>query len=289
MTGDTHYDLEVLAELAEGLLDAATALQVREHLAICDPCGESLADLAAVREVLSATPTPAMPMGVALRIDRALAAEAENFRGGGVGLVEAPAWDDIMRDAPWEKAEPAALPEPEPVTRLGVVGDDGTVVPVTPARRRRAAARRRWALPAAAAGVAAAVIGATVTMTGMLSASGPSKNPVIALPSQAKSPKYQLTTSNWNYTDQELRGSMLDYIGPMAATGTTETSKIEQCVRRLTAQVGRAPFAVDQGFYNGQEANVMLFWHNQPKNQVLVHVVGPECDEVRRPAFARWK
>lgn len=102
MTGDTHYDLETLAELAEGLLDAATALQVREHLAVCDPCGESLADLAAVREVLSATPTPAMPMGVALRIDRALAAEAESFRGGGVGLVEAPAWDDIMRDAPWE-------------------------------------------------------------------------------------------------------------------------------------------------------------------------------------------
>ncbi|MEV7907734.1 zf-HC2 domain-containing protein, partial [Streptomyces anulatus] len=153
MTGDTHYDLEILAELAEGLLDAATALQVREHLAICDPCGESLADLAAVREVLAATPTPAMPMGVALRIDRALAAEAESFRGGGVGLVEAPAWDDIMRDAPWEttslpEPEPV-LPEPEPVPRLGVVGDDGTVRPV---RRRKATQRRRWALPAVAAG-----------------------------------------------------------------------------------------------------------------------------------------
>ena len=40
MTGDTHYDLEILAELAEGLLDAGTARQVREHLAVCDPCGE---------------------------------------------------------------------------------------------------------------------------------------------------------------------------------------------------------------------------------------------------------
>ena len=109
MTCDSHYDLEILAELAEGLLDAATALQVREHLAICDPCGESLADLAAVREVLAATPTPAMPMGVALRIDRALAAEADSFRGGGVGLVEAPAWDDMMRDAPWETT---SLPQP---------------------------------------------------------------------------------------------------------------------------------------------------------------------------------
>ncbi|GAA3443148.1 anti-sigma factor family protein [Planomonospora venezuelensis] len=288
MTGDTHYDLEILAELAEGLLDAATALQVREHLAICDPCGESLADLAAVREVLSATPTPAMPMGVALRIDRALAAEAESFRGGGVGLVEAPAWDDIMRDAPWE-TEPAPLPEPEPVTRLGVVGDDGTVVPVTPVRRRRTGARRRWALPAAAAGVAAAVIGATVVTTSMLSASGPGADPPMTLPLLAEGSKYQLTESNWNYTDQALRGSMLDYIGPMDATGTVRSSKLDQCVNRLTAEVGTAPFAVDQGFYNGQEANIMVFWHNQPKNQVLVHVVGPECDEVRKPGFARWK
>ncbi|GIH93156.1 anti-sigma factor family protein [Planobispora siamensis] len=288
MTGDTHYDLEILAELAEGLLDAATALQVREHLAICDPCGESLADLAAVREMLSGTPTPAMPMGVALRIDRALAAEAESLRGGGVGLVEAPAWDDIMRDAPWETETPS-LPEPEPV-RLGVVGDDGTVVPVTPARRRKAAARRRWAMPAAAAGVAAAVIGATVVTTSMLSASGgPSTNPMIGVQADAAPPKYQLTDSNWNYTDQELSGSLLGYIGPVNAGGTTESSKIDQCVRQVAARVGTAPFAVDQGFYNGQEANVMVFWHNQAKNQVLVHVVGPECDQVREPALARWK
>jgi hypothetical protein len=129
--------------------------------------------------------------------------------------------------------------------------------------------------------------------TSMFTAAGPKHEPVIAaLPAPAKL-KYQLTESNWNYTDKELRGSLLDYIGPMDmdvdAGGSAESSKLDQCVRRLTAQVGTAPFAVDQGFYNGQEANVMVFWHNQPKNQVLVHVVGPECDEVRRPAFTHWK
>lgn len=305
MTGDTHYDLEILAELAEGLLDAATAMRVREHLAICDPCGESLADLAAVREVLAATPTPAMPMGVALRIDRALAAEAESFRGGGVGLVEAPAWDDIMRDAPWETSSPAEpapwettpqrvpLPEPErelePAVRLGVVGDDGTVVPVVPARRRGANRRRRWAMPAAAAGVAAAVIGATALATGTLSASGPDRLPTIAQPVPADTIQYTLTDSNYNYTDAELRGSLLDYIGPGTILWSTENSGIDKCVRQVSAEVGKSPFAVDQGFYNGQEANILLFWENQAKNTVRVHVVGPQCDDVRKPGLASWE
>ncbi|GAA4183442.1 hypothetical protein GCM10022252_10860 [Streptosporangium oxazolinicum] len=305
MTGDTHYDLEILAELAEGLLDAATAMRVREHLAICDPCGESLADLAAVREVLAATPTPAMPMGVALRIDRALAAEAESFRGGGVGLVEAPAWDDIMRDAPWETSSPAEPapwettplraplpeqePEPEPAVRLGVVGDDGTVVPVAPARRRGANRRRRWAMPAAAAGVAAAVIGATALTVGTLSASGPDPVHQIAQPAPVDTIQYTLTDSNWNYTDAELRGSLLGYIGPGTIVGTTDNSKIDQCVQQVSAKVGKSPFAVDQGFYNGQEANILLFWQNQAENTVRVHVVGPQCDDVRKPGFASWE
>ncbi|MER7127850.1 anti-sigma factor family protein [Streptosporangium saharense] len=300
MTGDTHYDLETLAELAEGLLDAATALQVREHLAICDPCGESLADLAAVREVLAATPTPAMPMGVALRIDRALAAEAQSFRGGGVGLVEAPAWDDIMRDAPWETApapEPEPVrpqPEPEltPVPQLGVVGDDGTIRPV----RRRGNPRRRWALSAAAAGVAAAVVGTAVLTSGALTA-GSSPNskpgPAIALPTVPKSGDgYQLTDSNWNYTDEQLRGPLLDYIGPaqiVLAQEQSEGIKLDQCVKQVSEKVGRAPFAVDQGFYNGQEANVMLFWSSKARNTVRVHVMGPQCDNVRKPTLARWK
>jgi hypothetical protein len=305
VTGDTHYDLEVLAELAEGLLDAATAMRVREHLAICDPCGESLADLAAVRELLAATPTPAMPMGVALRIDRALAAEAENFRGGGIGLVEAPAWDDMMRDAPWE-APPLPAPEPEltapepesereirpepvPVPRLGVVGDDGTVVPVTPAKRRRTAGRRRWASVAAVAGVAAAVAGVTVVTTSMLSAAGPQPKQMSALPAPSAAPAYQLTDSNWNYTDKELRGSLMEYISPAPVLGTAATSELTRCVQQVSAKVGKQPFAVDRGFYNGQEANIVLFWHDKDKNRVRVHVVGPSCENVRKPALAGWR
>ncbi|MGC5009962.1 zf-HC2 domain-containing protein [Streptosporangium sp. DT93] len=298
MTADTHYDLEILAELAEGLLDDTTAMRVREHLAICDPCGESLADLAAVREMLAATTTPAMPMGVALRIDRALAAEAKSLRGGGgIGLVEAPAWDDMMRDAPWERtsSEPAPwetpLPEnePEPVVRLGVVGDDGTVTPVVPVRRRGANRRRRWGLPAVAAGAAAAVIGGAVLATGTLTATdpvGPPSSATVAL----EPVRYSLTDSNYNYTDAELRGALLNYIGPAAIlVGSGEKSGIDACVRKVAAKVGAPPFAVDQGFYNGQEASIMLFWKDQAKKTVSVHVMGPQCDVVRKPGLARWE
>ncbi|MEO3811395.1 hypothetical protein ABGB17_20570 [Sphaerisporangium sp. B11E5] len=220
MTGDTHYDFEVLAELAEGLLDVTTAARVREHLAVCDSCGESLAELAAVREVLAAVPVPAMPMGVALRIDKALAAEAESrTAGGGLRLDEAPDWDRIMSDSPWETApapEPALTParplrpvpqaRPVPVTAtvatapavptqagppagetpFGVVADDGSIVP---ARRRagKSSRRRSWLMPVAASVAAAAVIG-SVGVASMLSASGgqPSR-PAVALPVPAES------------------------------------------------------------------------------------------------------
>ncbi|MEV4889757.1 hypothetical protein AB0K48_10250, partial [Nonomuraea sp. NPDC055795] len=208
MTGDTHYDLEILAELAEGLLDVGTARQVREHLAVCTPCGAQLADLAAVREVLAATPTPAMPMGVALRIDKALAAEASR---GGVGLAEAPDWDELMRDAPWETAADTPV-------RLGVVADDGTIVPA----RQRASRRRRWALPAVASAAAAVVVGTAVLSSGMLTASGgngggglQAAQPTSPTPtrSEVRSRGYALTDSTHNYSDQDLRQSRVAFTG----------------------------------------------------------------------------
>ncbi|GAA1257793.1 hypothetical protein GCM10009677_05400 [Sphaerisporangium rubeum] len=223
MTGDTHYDFEVLAELAEGLLDVTTAARVREHLAVCDSCGESLAELAAVREVLAAVPVPAMPMGVALRIDKALAAESESRTArGGLRLDEAPDWDRIMSDSPWETVPAATAPEPvltparslqsvpqaRPVpaavamapaatvppqagpppgtTPFGVVTDDGSVVPAR-SRPRKASRRRAWLMPVAASAAAAAVIG-SVGLGSLLSASGEKPSgPSVALPAPVAS------------------------------------------------------------------------------------------------------
>ncbi|MBN6050505.1 hypothetical protein JYK22_01055, partial [Nonomuraea sp. RK-328] len=314
VTGDTHYDLEVLAELAEGLLDVGTACQVRDHLAVCDPCGELLADLAAVREVLAATPTPAMPMGVALRIDKALAAEAEQRRGG-VDLAEAPDWDELMRDAPWQRpaevSEPARLtpaarlaPEPIPAepasvekpVRLGVVADDGTIVPA----RRRVARRRRWALPAAAA-AAAAVVGGVVVSGNLLLAGGDGgtgvSGQVVAQPqpsparATAKPRPYALTDSGHNYSDGELRQPLERFLGPapIVAGVTADTNNVASCVDRVADRTKLKIFAVDQGQYNGQEAVIVASWKDESAKRIRLDVVDPyHCKNLRKPRYGRW-
>ncbi|MFG1709327.1 anti-sigma factor family protein [Nonomuraea sp. M3C6] len=315
MTGDTHYDLEILAELAEGLLDVGTARQVREHLAVCDPCGERLADLAAVREVLAATPTPAMPMGVALRIDKALAAEAESRRGGGVGLAETPDWDELMRDVPWEQpvevparfdraiSEPARLDQDsadEPV-RLGVVSDDGTIVPA----RRRTSRRRRWALPAVAAAAAAVVVGTAVASTSLLAAGGDGgtssgSGDIAAKPeSKPESPPkvgqrarlYGLTDSGHNYSDQDLRQPLEGLFGftRMLGPGSTDDGQVEKCVSRVVSRSKLPTYAVDQGQYNGQEALIVASWKDKATQQLRIDVVDPfNCKNLRKPALGRW-
>ncbi|MEV6979867.1 zf-HC2 domain-containing protein [Sphaerisporangium sp. NPDC051017] len=322
MTGDTHYDLEVLAELAEGLLDVATAARVREHLAICDPCGESLAELAAVREVLAAMPVPAMPMGVALRIDKALAAEAETRREGGLKLDEAPDWDRIMADSPWETpaplpempVEPPAVERPEEVVPLGIVADDGSIVPAR--RTRRTSRRRSWAMPVAASVAAAVVIGGAGLTANMLMASGSGTGsaPPVALPQPTHSPApsrsheirpgsaqadYPVAKSDYNYSSSVLDGPLATYVGatgPGTGSSATADAAVTRCVAKISARVGKKlgvkapkPIGVDQGFYEGNEATVMAFWKDRFRNAVYVYVVDDNCTNVRPPAVSRWQ
>ncbi|MFE3452981.1 anti-sigma factor family protein [Nonomuraea sp. NPDC059194] len=277
MTGDTHYDLEILAELAEGLLDAATAEQVRAHLALCDPCGELLADLAAVREVLAATPTPAMPMGVAMRIDQALAREAS---GGRVGLVESPDWDELTREV-----------QPEPV-RLGVVADDGSVVP---ARQRRSTRRRRWAMPAVAAAAAAVVVGTAAVGTSLLTGGGspaaPVEKNVMAQPQPSKSSLgYVVTDTDYNWSADDLKQPLRVFFAPApAAEGGGVDSKVTACVSKVSNRSKLKPFMVDQSEFNGQEALIIASWKDKVDQRVRVDVVDPfKCKNIVKPTLGSW-
>ncbi|ETK35036.1 anti-sigma factor family protein [Microbispora sp. ATCC PTA-5024] len=312
MTGDTHYDVETLAELAEGLLDDTTALRVREHLAICDACGETLADLAAVREVLAAVPVPAMPLGVAKRIDRALAAEA-------------PDWDRVMRDAPWETASapawadalqdvhadatPAAAEEPavvpaqrrerqvvDPLARRTVVAAGQDAGNGAPARRGRSSRRRLWAVPAAAAAATAVILGGAGLVTNLLADGTPTGQYALGTGDTSESPagtpqaaSYSIFASGHNYTSRELRGPLLGYFGVAPGSGTNDDEDLDTCVKRFSNQLDRTPIGVDKALYNGNEATVMAFWEDQKINAVRVVVVDSECHPLRPDGLATWK
>jgi hypothetical protein len=317
VTGDTHYNLEILAELAEGLLDDATARQVRGHLAICDPCGERLADLAAVREVLAAIPVPAMPMGVALRVDRAIAAEAERSHNGALRLDEAPDWDRIMRDAPWEteaplkespvvapvRQVPAERPDLVPVgaSSLGIVLDDGSVVPARPLKTSR---KRRWLAPISAAAAAAAVVGSAGVAISLLASGGggsqhatidgpiaaPTKSHASATAAATAAAEYPVGDSGYFYADAELKGPLVGYFGPQPGAGGTASAdpKLDRCIQKVAKLVGSTPIGVDRAYYNGNEAAIMVFWHNKVANSVQVRVVNSDCKNMRKPGLARW-
>ena len=71
-----HLEYEILADLAEGLLDDDSAASATEHLADCDECRERSAELSDVSRLLAEAPVPPMPAELAARIDAAVAAES---------------------------------------------------------------------------------------------------------------------------------------------------------------------------------------------------------------------
>ncbi|MGP4023028.1 anti-sigma factor family protein [Actinomadura sp. 3N407] len=73
-----HLDYDVLADLAEGLLEDDEAASVNAHLDTCADCRDLSADLADVSRILAEAPAPSIPAELAERIDTAIAAESLN-------------------------------------------------------------------------------------------------------------------------------------------------------------------------------------------------------------------
>lgn len=73
-----HLDYDVLADLAEGLLEDDEAASVNAHLDTCADCRDLSADLADVSRILAEAPVPSIPAELAERIDTAIAAESLN-------------------------------------------------------------------------------------------------------------------------------------------------------------------------------------------------------------------
>ncbi|MFG1805392.1 anti-sigma factor family protein [Streptomyces sp. NPDC049040] len=74
---DAHPDVMDISDLAEGILPTERATDVQAHVESCAQCGDVIASLREIRDLLGDLPEPEpMPADIAARIDTALAAES---------------------------------------------------------------------------------------------------------------------------------------------------------------------------------------------------------------------
>ncbi|MGK4582106.1 hypothetical protein [Kitasatospora sp. HPMI-4] len=140
---DRHPDIELLADLAEGLVAPEPASDLHRHLAGCPDCEDTFAALAEVRSLLGAVEAPPLPADVAERIDAALAAEAAHLAAA----------EPLRAEAQPAGAQPAE-PQPTDSDRLSgrAAPTERTVRPAqaVPAPPNRPADRARPGSPATA-------------------------------------------------------------------------------------------------------------------------------------------
>ncbi|WP_327289930.1 anti-sigma factor family protein [Streptomyces sp. NBC_01198] len=154
---DPHPEVADISDLAEGILLPEKAAEVRAHIESCEQCGEVLASLREIRELLGDLPQPEpMPPDVAARIETALAAEAQR--------------DTAPPHVPRETSLPAQhAPAAADVPR-GTSAPAGR--PSAPTGPGRASRRRRGLLVVAASAVTVMALGGAVYE--LASHSGPS-------------------------------------------------------------------------------------------------------------------
>ena len=78
----THLDTDVLAEFRAGLITGRRGARIAAHLAGCERCTAVDEQLAGVRSLLASVSVPAMPDGLARRLDAVLAAEVAQRNAG---------------------------------------------------------------------------------------------------------------------------------------------------------------------------------------------------------------
>ncbi|WP_283139519.1 anti-sigma factor family protein [Rhizohabitans arisaemae] len=283
--------MDTLADLAEGLLDDATAMSVRDHLAVCTPCGDYMADLAAIRELLAATPVPVMPSSVALQLDFAIEAEVQARAATPILTAVASAGGELEDNHPGP---------------IGVVGDDGSIKPARRTARRR---WKRWA-PLVAASAAAVVVGSAVVSSGLLAPAtvgqGPSTPAPIAAPPAPGKSTYSLITGIENFTRKDLAKTPLSgWFGVDSAAnqkgnagkllGSSEGNRLDGCVKRIIdgTSHGRDPHIVYRAKYQGRPATVLVFLGGQAGEVAETWVVGLKCsategDIIAKAIPGRW-
>jgi hypothetical protein len=236
-----HLDYDVLADLAEGLLEDDEAASVNAHLDTCADCRDLSADLADVSRLLAEAPAPPMPAELAERIDTAIAAESLN-------TATVASLEQRRGRRHWRILSAAAAA----VVVLGGGAAVGTI-----------------AMDDTSGGN-----GQAATPPQDNARSGPTGGQGMA-PNAAPSAAFTVTHSGTDYRSVTLTkqaGQVVYGTQKLNAADAPDT-RLRGCVLGLVGE--RKPVLVDRARYEGSPATVIAV--RDAAGKLLLWVVGPDC------------
>ncbi|MFB4301128.1 anti-sigma factor family protein [Actinomadura sp. NTSP31] len=243
-----HLDYDVLADLAEGLLEGDQAASVNAHLESCAECRDRSADLADVSRILAEAPVPSMPAELAERIDTAIA--AESMHNATVVSMEQRRGRRHWRILSAAAAAVVVLGGGAAVGKIALNGSDGT------AGRASAPAQDNEKRH---------------------EAGGSAPNAVAPSQSALSAASFKVTRSGTAYRAGRLGGQIDRLLGKgqeLRLQGSPPTELMSGCVTGVTR--GRTPALVDQATYDGRDATVIAL-PGARSGSWDVWVVGPDC------------
>ena len=266
----THLDPDVLAEFRAGLITGRRGTRVAAHLADCSRCTALSDQLAEVSALLAAAPVPAMPDGVAQRLEAVLAAEAarkddserasDGSSRGRVGRTR-PA-----RNRGWRLVMVRVL---APAAAIAVLAAGGYGLSrIAGGATNSAAAGSSAAGPAQASAAPAA---GPITAPALLPTSRGGLIPAV------KPTSFRVIISSTDYRQATLGRQLGQELRAPAETGPSQpaSAPIKACVSRVTSGVRPGiPVLVESARYQGQPATVIVA---SSGDGYLAWVMTPDC------------
>ncbi|MGI5418434.1 anti-sigma factor family protein [Actinomadura luteofluorescens] len=240
-----HLDYDVLADLAEGLLEDDEAASVNAHLETCADCRDLSADLADVSRILAEAPVPSMPAELAERIDTAIA--AESMHTATVASLEQRRGRRHWRILSAAAATVVVLGGGATVSKIAMDGASSS-----DSAARHPAPHRSLTDPGSGSGVPKAAPG-------------------------EPAPAFKVAQSGTDYRS----GTLGDQVGrvvtggqEMRAEGAAPDARLRGCVAGVAGE--QSLLLVDQAKYEGQPAIIIAVNGDQPGKR-NIWVVGPDC------------
>ena len=268
----THPDSGVLAEYRAGLISGRRGARIAAHLSTCDHCAAVGGQLAEISVLLAAAPVPAVPDGVAQRLDTVLAAEAakrnDAERAGAQASRERAAHPRRARRGGRRLVTVRVLAPAAAVVALAAVGFELSHIGGTAnSGAASSAAGRAAAAPVAAP---AASLGPSARLG--LPSNGSESH---AIPLLRPPFNYKFYNSPTDYQRSTLRAQIERAMRAPAGRAESPSAQIKGCVSRVTGGSGLGtPELVEKARFDGQPAIVIVASRD---GSYTVWVTGPGC------------